>query len=383
MPAPVLVAAGQVARTVVLRRLARIAVVALPVVLVGGLAMGILALLLATSGDETAGDAVPGGGCSTITTATVTQASQAQPPGPAGLSPQQIANAQTIVAVGRQLNVPAYGWVIAVATALQESSLTNLTHGHLDSLGLFQQRAAWGPDTARLDPQTAARMFYAGGQHGQPGLLQVPGFASLPLTVAAQAVQHSAFPDAYARWEPLARQVVADPTVLSATCYTTADYRGDGTPGANAVAAALRYLGTPYSWGGGGIGGPGVGFGPGGATLGFDCSSLVQYAYHQATGLTLPRTTDAQAAALPHLPPGTPLRAGDLLFFHSPDDPPGNYHHVGIYDGQGGMVHAPRTGKTVEVIHNVLTDPYFRSQLALVARPVLASSQVIAAGTGG
>jgi hypothetical protein len=60
-------------------------------------------------------------------------------------------------------------------------------------------------------------------------------------------VQHSAFPDAYARWEPLARQVVADPTVLSATCYTTADYRGDGIPGANAVTAALRYLGTPYS----------------------------------------------------------------------------------------------------------------------------------------
>jgi len=104
------------------------------------------------------------------------------------------------------------------------------------------------------------------------------------------------------------------------------------------------------------------------ATVGFDCASLVQYAYHQGTGKTLPRVADAQTAALSHVPPGSKLRAGDLLFFHSPDDPTGSYHHVGIYDGQGGMVHAPRTGKTVEVVHDVLTNPYFSAQLAAVAR---------------
>jgi cell wall-associated NlpC family hydrolase len=287
----------------------------------------------------------------------------------AGLTAQQLANAQTIVAVGRQLNVPAYGWVIAVATALQESSLTNLTTGHLDSLGLFQQRAAWGSDAARLDPAIAARMFYEGGNGGQKGLVQIKGFESMPLTDAAQAVQASALPGAYARWEPLAQQIVANPAVLSATCYTAADYTGDGTPGSNAVESALQVLGTPYSWGGGGIGGPGMGFGPGSQTVGFDCSSLVQYAYFKATGRALPRVTDAQAAALPSVPPGSKLRAGDLLFFHSPADPPGSFHHVGIYDGQGGMVHAPRTGKTVEVVHDVLNDPYFGPQLAHVARP--------------
>jgi cell wall-associated NlpC family hydrolase len=223
-------------------------------------------------------------------------------------------------------------------------------------------------------------MFYEGGRGGQRGLVHVAGFESMPLTRAAQAVQASALPDAYARWEPLAQEIVSNPSVLSATCYSDADYAGDGTPGSNAVGSALQVLGTPYSWGGGGIGGASRGFGPGNNTVGFDCSSLVQYAYHRATGKTLPRVTDAQAAALPSVPPGSKLRAGDLLFFRSPGDPPGSYHHVGIYDGQGGMVHAPRTGKTVEVVHDVLKNPYFASQLAHVARPDDSTTQVAAGG---
>jgi hypothetical protein len=361
LPAPVLVAAAQVARRVVLRRLLRLGLVVLPVVAAGAVAVGILVLVLFSAGDNETGTSSGSGTCTTFAPAVTTSRS--------GLTAEQLANARTIVAVGRQLKVPAHGWVIAVATALQESSLTNLPHGHLDSVGLFQQRAAWGSGAERLNPDTAARMFYQGGKGGQKGLVQIPGYQSMSLNQAAQAVQRSAFPDAYARWEPLAQQIVGDPTVLSATCYTDAAFSGDGTPGSNAVASALQYLGTPYSWGGGGTGGPGRGFGPGGDTVGFDCSSLVQYAYHRATGMTLPRVTDAQAASLPHVPLGSQLQAGDLLFFHSPGDPTGSYHHVGIYDGQGGMVHAPRTGKTVEVVHDVLSDPYFGSQLALVARP--------------
>ena len=375
MPAPALVAAGHVARHVVLRRILRLGLVALPVALVGAAAVGIMAVLLISSSGGESDTAPFAGTCSTVTANGEVQV--------VGLSAEQVANAQTIVAVGRQLGVPPYGWVIAVATAMQESSLTNLSTGHLDSVGLFQQRSSWGSTQERLDPQTAARMFYTGGSKGQKGLAQIQGFESMPLTRAAQAVQRSAFPDAYARWESLARQVVASPTVLSATCYTAADYRGDGSAGAHAVASALRFLGTPYSWGGGGIAGPGRGFGPGADTIGFDCSSLVQYAYHQATGLSLPRVTDAQAAALPHVAPGSVLRAGDLLFFHSPSDPAGSFHHVGIYDGQGGMVHAPRTGRTVEVVHDVLTNPYYKAQLALVARPTGKASQVGAKGTHG
>lgn len=361
MPAPIVAAAGQFLKKVVLRRVLRMVLVALPLVVVGALAVGLLVVVMVTGSGDDEGGTWSQGACSTITSAsTVTIGS---------LSGEQVANAQTIVAVGRQLKVPAYGWVIAVATALQESSLKNLSSGHLDSVGLFQQRSPWGSDAERLDPATAARLFYTGGKGGQPGLLQLKGFDRMPVGEAAQAVQRSAFPGEYAKWEQLATQVVGDPTVLSATCFANAAYQGDGTVGARAVTSAMTWLGTPYSWGGGGIGGPGKGFGPGSSIVGFDCSSLVQYAWHAATGLDLPRVTDAQAAALPHVPPGSPLQAGDLLFFASAGAPAGSYHHVGIYDGQGNMVHAPRTGKTVEVVHDVMAIPYFKSQLAVVARP--------------
>lgn len=371
MPAPA-VAAGHLLRRVVLRRLARLAVITLPVLVVGAVAAALMALLvLRGSDDGDQGVAAPGN-CSTVTSASTVSVAE--------LTPEQVANAQTIVAVGRQLKVPAYGWVIAVATAMQESSLVNLPTGHLDSVGLFQQRDPWGSKAERLDPATSARLFYAGGKGGQRGLLQVEGFEVMPLTEAAQAVQASAFPGAYAKWEGLAQQVVADPTVLSATCYSAAAYRGDGTSGARAVAAALQQLGTPYSWGGGSPSGPTRGFGPGSSTVGFDCSSLAQFAWHQATGLRLPRVTDTQAAALPRVPLGAPLQAGDLLFFKSPGAPTGSYHHMGIYDGQGNMVHAPRTGKTVEVVHDVLSVPYFKNQLAAVARPGQADAALHAGG---
>lgn len=373
MPAPVVAAAVSAARKVVARRLLRVGLVVLPVVLIGTASLGLLTFLVFSTGAGDSAQTSGPTGCSTMKDRT----GESQV---AGLSGEQLANAQTIVAVGRQLKVPAYGWVIAVATAMQESSLQNLPFGHLDSIGLFQQRASWGPVADRLDPAKAAQMFYAGGQRGQRGLMAIKGFESMPLTRAAQEVQASAFPDAYARWEPLAKRIVSDPSVLSATCYTDSEFAGDGTPGSNVVASALQYLGTPYSWGGGGIGGPGTGFGPGSATVGFDCSSLVQFAYHQATGLTLPRVTDAQAAALPPVPQGSTLRAGDLLFFRSPGAPAGSYHHVGIYDGEGGMVHAPRTGKTVEVVHDVLKNPYYASQLARVARP---DGDVSAVAVGG
>jgi hypothetical protein len=94
-----------------------------------------------------------------------------------GLTSEQAANARTIVAVGRDLNVPSYGWVIAVATAMQESSLINTPGGDRDSVGLFQQRASWGSAGDRMDPAIPARMFYTGGQQGQPGVV---GHRGLP-----------------------------------------------------------------------------------------------------------------------------------------------------------------------------------------------------------
>jgi hypothetical protein len=119
----------------------------------------------------------------------------------------QRANAVTIVRVGSQLQVPSRGWVIAVATAIQESDLRNL--GNLgarndhDSLGLFQQRPSqgWGSPAQLTDPVYAATAFYR-------ALLRIPHWSTLPLTVAAQAVQRSAYPDAYAPHEPAAAALV-------------------------------------------------------------------------------------------------------------------------------------------------------------------------------
>ncbi len=133
------------------------------------------------------------------------------------------------------------------------------------------------------------------------------------------------------------------------------------------------------SWGGGGSNGPSPGFGNGANTIGFDFSSLVQYAWQQGAGLALRRVTDPQAAATTHFETGAPWRAGDLLLFHDPADPPGSYHHMGVYDGNGNMVHAPRTGKTVEVVHIVFSDPYYAAQFALATRP--GGTAVVAIGT--
>ncbi|HEY0697005.1 MAG TPA: hypothetical protein VGD43_04275, partial [Micromonospora sp.] len=137
----------------------------------------------------------------------------------AGLSRSQMDNAHTIVQVGRKLGVPRRGMVIAVATAMQESNLYNLASGALpesldypnqgvgydhDSVGLFQQRpsSGWGTIAQLMRPAYAAEAFYR-------ALLEVPGWGDLALTVAAQAVQVSAFPDAYAQHEQRATVVVA------------------------------------------------------------------------------------------------------------------------------------------------------------------------------
>jgi hypothetical protein len=125
------------------------------------------------------------------------------------LDEEQTQNARAIIDAGQRAHVPVYGWIVALATAMQESTLRNLTYGDRDSLGLFQQRAGWGTRADRLDPETAATMFFTGGHHGQHGLLDVAGWQHMTVTDAAQAVQRSAFPDAYSDDEPLARSVVA------------------------------------------------------------------------------------------------------------------------------------------------------------------------------
>ena len=129
------------------------------------------------------------------------------------LHADQITNARTIVQTGYDLAIPQPGESVAIATALQESGLRNLDHGDRDSLGLFQQRPSqgWGTPAEILDPAHAATSFYR-------GLLAIPGWQAMPTTQAAQAVQRSAYPDAYAKWDQTATDIVAS---LTGTCQPT------------------------------------------------------------------------------------------------------------------------------------------------------------------
>jgi hypothetical protein len=139
-------------------------------------------------------------------------ASSAAPAAPAapakpsvpGLDQYQAENAQTIVSVGTQMGVSKRGKIIAIATAMQESKLYNLDVAvDYDSLGLFQQRPStgWGRPDQLTMPSYAARAFYA-------RLLDTQSDWGC-LTCAAQRVQGSAFPYAYAQWEGLADSVVS------------------------------------------------------------------------------------------------------------------------------------------------------------------------------
>ena len=120
-------------------------------------------------------------------------------------------NAKVIVSVGKKLGVPDYGIVIALAAAMQESSLRNIDYGDRDSIGLFQQRpsAGWGKKSLLLNPDHASRLFYGGPSNPNKGktsgLLDVKGWRTMSVTKAAQKVQISAYPNAYAKWETSAR----------------------------------------------------------------------------------------------------------------------------------------------------------------------------------
>ncbi|TDL34053.1 C40 family peptidase [Arthrobacter nitrophenolicus] len=262
------------------------------------------------------------------------------------LNPRQASVARTYIAVGKQLAVPRSGFIIAIMMALQESSLRMLANPAVpeslnfpndgigrdhDSIGSAQQRPApgWGTVPELMDASYNARAFYGGStgpNRGSPrGLLDIRGWEAMDKGLAAQAVQVSAFPELYARWEPTATAIVSalETDTRPASCSST-------PPGTQLVGSTrnlsqlrqdiLRFtqegLGGRYVWGGT-------------AFKAWDCSGYVQWIYRQV-GIELPRVEQWRVGIRTESP-----QPGDLVV-QNPQGPY-NWGHVGIYAGDGMM----------------------------------------------
>jgi cell wall-associated NlpC family hydrolase len=203
----------------------------------------------------------------------------------------------------------------------------------------------WGTPEEIMQPVYAATRFY-------DALVQLPDWQSLPITVTAQAVQDSAHPGAYAKWQPLADALVATFSGTADDCLTE---NGTGVPQSGttrlpsgftlpagtpqvvvtAIAYAVEQLGKPYIWGGTG-------------PFGYDCSGLVMLAY-RAAGIDLPRTTFQQVYSGNPVYSAADLEPGDLLFVPGSDGTAAEPGHVGIYIGSGLVIQAPQTGERIEI----------------------------------
>lgn len=154
------------------------------------------------------------------------------------LSPAQADNAALVASIAVRRALPARAATIAIATSLQESKLVNLDHGDRDSLGLFQQRTSqgWGTAAQLMDPVYATNAFY-------DVLIKINGYEGLPITDAAQRVQRSGFPEAYAQHEAQARAWAS-----ALTGYSPASVTCDLRPAeaAGSAAAVTARVGRDY-----------------------------------------------------------------------------------------------------------------------------------------
>jgi murein DD-endopeptidase MepM/ murein hydrolase activator NlpD len=184
------------------------------------LCVGVVPMLL-NAADDSDGGLADSFGCGNF------EADLAGLPSIREVSKPKLANAAVIIGVGKQLKLPPRAWLIALATAAQESNLQvyandnraypevvrlsmalphqAVGHDH-DSVGLFQQRpvegdGGWGHVAELMNPASSATKFYQ-------ALVKVPGWQRMRLTEASQRVQRSAFPGAYQKWEGLATMLV-------------------------------------------------------------------------------------------------------------------------------------------------------------------------------
>jgi cell wall-associated NlpC family hydrolase len=283
--------------------------------------------------------------------------------------PEQMTNAKLIVDIGTERGISDHGIVTALMAAMTESSLRNLDHGDRDSLGLFQMRPSqgWGSPAQLTDPTYTVNKFY-------DVLLTVPNWQGLSPGAAAQAVERSAFPDRYNKHEQTAREILG--AVRGVSCPASRGSHGDGqhvslpsNPRAETVInAALSQLGVPYAWAGGTATGPSRGTGRDAGVVGFDCSGLALYAYAQI-GVAVPHQTQAIWRAFqPAVRDPPDVQPGDLILL-SNNGQPGGIHHVGIYMGDGNVVHAPQSGDVVKVSKDIWNSPYWSREFIGAVRP--------------
>jgi hypothetical protein len=133
--------------------------------------------------------------------------------------------ASLMAAIAQRRGLPPRATTIAIATAFQESKIHNIDFGDRDSVGLFQQRTSqgWGTVEQISDPHYSIDRFY-------DALVQVKGYESMEITKAAQRVQRSAYPGAYARHEDYARALASSLRGYSPAKFTCQiNPRGSGT----------------------------------------------------------------------------------------------------------------------------------------------------------
>lgn len=150
------------------------------------------------------------------------------------LAPDQAETAALLTATSLRRGMPARAATIAIATGLQESKLRNIDYGDRDSVGIFQQRPSqgWGTVEQIMDPVYSTHAFY-------DALEKVDGYGAMEITVAAQTVQRSAYPEAYAQHEARSRAWASALTGYSPAALTCTLPDVEGPGDATALLARL------------------------------------------------------------------------------------------------------------------------------------------------
>jgi cell wall-associated NlpC family hydrolase len=238
------------------------------------------------------------------------------------------------------------------ADVLKQQAQTALTTAQALRASAVQQESALQTQKSALDAQVSKDKQTVNGLLGQRAAADEYAKQQAAAEAAAEAAQ-----PADTGGSGSGGSASGDSSASSGSGGGGSDPGPQAGPGSTsaaetAIAAAKRYVGTPYAWGGGTLSGPSRGYADGmgnddSNVIGFDCSGLTRYAYAQA-GIIIQRQSTMQYMTLPHVS-GSHLQRGDLVFWAFDTSNPWTIHHVAIYLGDGMIIEAPESGMTVRV----------------------------------